>query len=171
MTNMICTRIKDLRKQVGITQEDLGNKLGIQKSAVAKYENGRIKSVAPDMVEAFASALGTTATYLTGKLETDLRALDIEIRYRERGPVDLYDNGEHLVTYSRENWTELQERDDFKVVWSDIMRAKEKPTPASEDGLSEEKRKLIELVKREMSDEDVRRLRVIVDQVILARGE
>ena len=36
------SRLKEARKAKGLTQEDLGNLLGIQKSAVAKYENGRI---------------------------------------------------------------------------------------------------------------------------------
>lgn len=172
MTNTLHVRIKDLRKSLALTQEELGAKLGLQKSAVAKYENGRIKTATPEMVDAFASALGTTAAYLTGKLEQDLRALDIEIVYRANGDVALTDSAGTYgtVAYSGERWLDLQERDDFKTVWTDLTRAKEKPTPASEDGLSSEKRKLISVVSK-MSDEDIRRLSVIVDQVILLRGE
>ena len=35
-------RIKERRISLGFTQEELGEKLGLQKSAIAKYENGQI---------------------------------------------------------------------------------------------------------------------------------
>ena len=35
-------RIKKLRKEKGLTQQQLGEMLGVQKSAIAKYENGRV---------------------------------------------------------------------------------------------------------------------------------
>ncbi len=34
-------RIKKLRKEKGLTQEQLGKLLGVKKSAIAKYENNR----------------------------------------------------------------------------------------------------------------------------------
>lgn len=34
-------RVKELRKQKGITQEELGKVLDIQKAAISKYETGR----------------------------------------------------------------------------------------------------------------------------------
>jgi repressor LexA len=38
-------KIREARKAKGLSQEDLGNLLGVQKSAVAKYENGRIVNI------------------------------------------------------------------------------------------------------------------------------
>jgi transcriptional regulator with XRE-family HTH domain len=38
-------KIKVARIAKGMTQEELGNLLGIQKSAVAKYENGRVVNI------------------------------------------------------------------------------------------------------------------------------
>ena len=38
------SRIREARKERGLTQEALGEQAGIQKSAVAKYENGRIET-------------------------------------------------------------------------------------------------------------------------------
>ena len=35
-------KIREARIEKGMTQEELGDILGVQKSAVAKYENGRI---------------------------------------------------------------------------------------------------------------------------------
>lgn len=36
------TKIKELRKQNGWTQEELGEKLGVKKAAIQKYEKGEI---------------------------------------------------------------------------------------------------------------------------------
>lgn len=38
-------RIKKLRKEKGLTQQQLGEMLGVQKSAIAKYENGRVPNL------------------------------------------------------------------------------------------------------------------------------
>jgi repressor LexA len=38
-------RIKELRTEAGMTQEELADKLGMQKSAIAKYENGRVENI------------------------------------------------------------------------------------------------------------------------------
>lgn len=41
----IGNKIRNARINKGMTQEELGNLLGVQKSAVAKYENGRIVNI------------------------------------------------------------------------------------------------------------------------------
>lgn len=38
-------KIKEARLSKGLTQEELGNLLGVQKSAIAKYENGRVVNI------------------------------------------------------------------------------------------------------------------------------
>ena len=35
-------KLQELRNKKGLTQEELGNIVGLQKSAIAKYENGRV---------------------------------------------------------------------------------------------------------------------------------
>jgi transcriptional regulator with XRE-family HTH domain len=41
----IGTKIKAARQAKGMTQEELGEILGVQKSAIAKYENGRVVNI------------------------------------------------------------------------------------------------------------------------------
>ena len=41
----IGSKIKAARIAKGFTQEELGNRLGVQKSAIAKYENGRVVNI------------------------------------------------------------------------------------------------------------------------------
>lgn len=39
------TKIKEARIRKGMTQEELGDILGVQKSAIAKYESGRVVNI------------------------------------------------------------------------------------------------------------------------------
>ncbi|MGN6715429.1 helix-turn-helix domain-containing protein [Anaerocolumna jejuensis] len=59
-------RIREKRESMGITQEDLAEKLGYKnKSTIAKIENGTNDIVQSKVVE-FANALNTTVAYLMG---------------------------------------------------------------------------------------------------------
>lgn len=59
-------RIKALRIQHGLTQEELGQKVGVQKSAIYKYETGLVVNLKRSMIEKLALALGVKPTYLMG---------------------------------------------------------------------------------------------------------
>ena len=41
-------RIKMLRKEHNLTQEELGAKIGVQKAAIQKYEKGTVKNIKRD---------------------------------------------------------------------------------------------------------------------------
>lgn len=49
--------IKDARLAKGYTQEELGNLVGVQKSAIAKYENGRVVNIKRSTLQSLAKAL------------------------------------------------------------------------------------------------------------------
>lgn len=53
----IGTKIKKARIAKGLTQEELGLIVGVQKSAIAKYENGRIVNIKRSTIQKIASAL------------------------------------------------------------------------------------------------------------------
>ena len=59
-------RIKQLRLERGLTQEELGAKLGVQRAAVQKYEKGTVKNIKRDALIRLAEILGTTPEYLLG---------------------------------------------------------------------------------------------------------
>ncbi|MGN1382108.1 MAG: LexA family protein [Eubacterium sp.] len=59
-------RIKSLREQQGMTLEELGNKVGVGKSTVRKWENGMIENMRRDKIAKLAKALGVTPLYLMG---------------------------------------------------------------------------------------------------------
>ena len=59
-------RIKERRIAIGLTQEELGEKLGLQKSAIAKYENGRVENIKRSTIKKMADILGCSPCYLMG---------------------------------------------------------------------------------------------------------
>mgnify|MGYP005767247681 FL=1 len=59
-------RIKQQRIKMGYTQEELGQKLGLQKSAIAKYENGRVENMKRSVIVNMAKVLECSPAYLMG---------------------------------------------------------------------------------------------------------
>lgn len=59
-------RIKQLRLERGLTQEELGSRLGVQRAAVQKYEKGTVKNIKRDALIRLAEILDTTPEYLLG---------------------------------------------------------------------------------------------------------
>ena len=59
-------RIRQLRIEHQMTQEELGAKVGVQKAAIYKYENGLVVNLKRSIVEKLALVLDTTPTYLMG---------------------------------------------------------------------------------------------------------
>lgn len=49
--------IRDARLAKGLTQEELGKLVGVQKSAIAKYENGRVVNIKRSTLQGLAKAL------------------------------------------------------------------------------------------------------------------
>lgn len=70
-------RIKERRKIMGYTQTELGEKLGLQASAIAKYENGRVKNMKRSVIANMAKVLECSPTYLMGlEYEENITNLD-----------------------------------------------------------------------------------------------
>ncbi len=59
-------RIKECRIKTNLTQQELATKLGIQKSAVAKYENGRVKNIKMETLKTMAEIFQCSPAYLMG---------------------------------------------------------------------------------------------------------
>ena len=63
-------RIHTLRKDKGLTLEDIGRAAGVAKSTVRKWESGSITSIRTDKVQKVAAALDTTLEYLLNGVES-----------------------------------------------------------------------------------------------------
>lgn len=57
-------RIYLLRTEKRMTMEELASKVGVQKSAINKYEKGIIKQIPADRLSTIAKVLGTSVRYL-----------------------------------------------------------------------------------------------------------
>lgn len=59
-------RIKKLRLEHNMTQEELGEKIGAIKQTVHKYENGTITNIPIERIEAIAKVFGVPEAYIMG---------------------------------------------------------------------------------------------------------
>lgn len=59
-------RIRQLRKEHSLTQEELGAKIGVKKAAIQKYEKGTVTNIKRDSLIKLAQILDTTPEYLLG---------------------------------------------------------------------------------------------------------
>lgn len=66
MTMTTGQRIKQLRIEKGMTQEMLGEKVGVKKAAIYKYENGLVVNLKRDVIEKLANVLGVSPSFLMG---------------------------------------------------------------------------------------------------------
>lgn len=77
-------KIKNKRLDLNMTQDELGEKIGVQKSAVAKYESGRVENLKRSTIIKLAQALNTSPAYLMGWEEevsniNDVKSENLEI--------------------------------------------------------------------------------------------
>lgn len=59
-------KMKMLRIQRGLTLEEVGNRVGVGKSTVRKWESGQIANMRRDKIVLVAKALGVKPSYLMG---------------------------------------------------------------------------------------------------------
>lgn len=59
-------RIRQLRIEKDMTQEMLGEKIGVKKAAIYKYENGLVVNLKRDIIEKLANVLEVSPSYLRG---------------------------------------------------------------------------------------------------------
>lgn len=57
-------KIRELRKTLGMTQEDLGRAIGKQRAAINKYETGQVINLKRSVIEKLSIALHCSPAYL-----------------------------------------------------------------------------------------------------------
>ena len=79
-------KIKQLRKQLGLTQEELGNLIGVQKAAINKYETGVVVNLKKSTIAALAHALHVSPVDLLSPEDShDAQPLTPEARILAKG--------------------------------------------------------------------------------------
>ena len=82
-------RIKDARLAKGLTQEELGAMVGLQKSAIAKYENGRVVNIKRSTLHKLAKALDLRGSDLIED-EVDNSPDELQLTEGERTLLNLF---------------------------------------------------------------------------------
>lgn len=83
MTNSIIspgTRIKELRTLSGMSQEELGRRVGVQRAAINKYEVGSVTNIPITTIENIARVFDVSPTYIVGWTESAHNHLAAEVR-------------------------------------------------------------------------------------------
>lgn len=102
-------RIREARIDKGLTQEELGKIVGLQKSAIAKYENGRVVNIKRSTLQKLAKAL-------------DLRGSDLIIENNPKEAATLHARVlmDNELMLSIEQYYELS--DEKKKMVRDLIR-------------------------------------------------
>lgn len=72
--------IKKARLEKNLTQQALGEMVGVQKSAIAKYENGRIVNIKRSTLQKIANALNIRPSELLFEEESPEETADLHVR-------------------------------------------------------------------------------------------
>lgn len=148
-------RIREARKDKGLTQEQLGNIIGVAKTTIAGYEKNREPTAAN--VGAIADALGVDVNYLfqdemknppapaeaeTGGLKPDDRALLDDYHKLNENGREAARNAVHGLTYAP-NYQRLKESQNVEVseIASDAIRTIDKLTEATRKNQNDSLRK------------------------------
>ena len=84
-------KIKMQRKSLGLTQTELGAKLGVQKNAVSKWECGRVDDIPSSKIKVMAQLFGVQPSYLIDDEITNLPSPAIT-----EDTIDESATGEHI---------------------------------------------------------------------------
>lgn len=74
------TRIKELRSLAGMSQEELGKRVGVQRAAIQKYEKGTVENIPIRTIEKIATVFDVSPTYIVGWNGDEGNPLAIEVK-------------------------------------------------------------------------------------------
>ena len=134
MTEGMAQRIKELRKEKGLTLEQVADIVGVGKSTVRKWETGMIANMKRDKISNLAKALDTTPAYLMGWSENESQ---------EQPSPDKQE-----LTEGERKWLELyhQISDDAKKLLIEMANSFEKMSPDTQ-------RFLLGAIRAEINDQ------------------
>lgn len=73
-------RIKELRLLSGMSQEELGKRVGVQRAAINKYEKGTVENIPIKTIEQMALIFDVSPNYIVGWDELSKVSLSTEVK-------------------------------------------------------------------------------------------
>lgn len=70
MDKKIGLRIRESRKNLGMTQQELGDKLNVSKTSIIRYEQGYVDSISTSKMNAMSQILKVDVLWLFGLTDT-----------------------------------------------------------------------------------------------------
>nr|DAV97929.1 MAG TPA: helix-turn-helix domain protein [Caudoviricetes sp.] len=118
-------RIRERRKELGLTLEDVARALGVGKATIHKYETDKIRNIPSDKLKLLARVLQTTPEYLIGwqnqMVEDACSFYDQKIDIENAGyHLEAVPNGKqsyYLNEDAAKAAEELYKRDDLRVLF------------------------------------------------------
>lgn len=114
-------RIKMLRSQHSLTQNELANKLGVQSSAISKYENDQLQ-LSNELLIKTADFFNVSTDYLLGRTDYPIPVRDVdqdlhdEHDYNEELDAFLKDDEMSSMFYDYKNWSEEEKRNLLNIL-------------------------------------------------------
>lgn len=102
-------RIKERRKALKISADELGKRLGKNRATVYRYENGDIENLPIDILEPIAKALGTTPQYLMGWDVETKKAAPEDGSGQSAAKMRLFDLAENCTDEEAERLVQMME--------------------------------------------------------------
>ena len=118
------TRIKELRIIAGMSQEELGRRIGVQRAAVNKYEIGTVQNIPLKTIEKIADIFEVSPTYIVGwnndcsnPLSAEVKIIQGVSRFYGKDAVELLEHFVQLTPKGRKRV--LQYLDDIYGTFKD----------------------------------------------------
>ena len=80
MSEAIGEKIKYLRLLANMSQEELGNRVGVQRAAINKYEKGSVTNIPIVTIEKIAKVFDVSPTYIVGWDNVEINPLSAEVK-------------------------------------------------------------------------------------------
>ena len=80
VTNDLGEKIKYLRQLSGMSQEELGKRVGVQRAAINKYEKGTVTNVPIHTIEKIAAVFDVSPTFIVGWNGDNENPLSAEVK-------------------------------------------------------------------------------------------
>lgn len=102
------TKIRELRLLAGMSQEELGKRVGVQRAAINKYEKGIVENIPLHTIEKMAEIFDVSPTYIVGWNDDNCNPLAVEVkviqgvqRFYGKDAVDLLETYVNLNSQGR----------------------------------------------------------------------
>ena len=80
-SNQLSKNIARCRKQIGMTQEDLGKLLGVKKAAINKYETGTVVNLKRSTIENLCNIFSVTPQFLLSDADLSHPSPSVDMIY------------------------------------------------------------------------------------------